>query len=337
MVRRTRPPRPEATHAITLTPLKENCEQCGQPLWVGYHAHRTVTKLDGLWKLTMVVRRCMQPECPRYHMAYRPEEEGGFALPHGEFGLEGIALIGRWRFREHRSVPEMHRALLARGVGITERSVTNLMQRYEELVALRVADHERIKARLQKQDRVILALDGLQPDVGHEVLWVVRDCLSEEILLARPLLSSSQGDLTTLLTEVKHQLEQLAVPVKGVISDGEETIGSAVAFVFPQIPHQRCQFHYLRDATKPLYDADRHAKTELKKHVRGIRPLERALEERSGPEAEAIRGYCLAVRSSLTDDGRAPLEASGLQLQDRLTQIHDSIARVEQKKACHQP
>jgi hypothetical protein len=244
-------------------------------------------------------------------VAYRPEEEGRWALPHGEFGLEVIALIGRWRFREHRSVPEMHRALLARGVGITERSVTNLMQRYEELVALRVVDHERIQARLQEQGRVILAIDGLQPDVGHEVLWVIRDCLSEEILLARSLLSSTQGDLTTLLTEVKHQLKQLAVPVKGVISDGEETIGSAVAFVFPDVPHQLCQFHYLRDATKPLYDADRHAKTELKKHVRGVRPLERALEERSDREAEAIRGYCLAVRSSLTDDGRAPLEASG--------------------------
>src|SRR5438270_885962 len=255
MVRRTRPPRPEATHAITLTPLKESCEQCGQPLWVGYHGHRTVTKLDGLWKLTIVVRRCMQPQCPYYHRAYRPEEEGRWALPHGEFGLEVIALIGHWRFREHRSVPEMHRALLSRGVSITQRSVTNLMQRYEELVALRVANHERIKQRLQKQGRVILAIDGLQPDVGHEVLWVVRDCLSEEILLARPLLSSSQGDLTTLLTEVKGQLDQLKVPVKGVISDGEETLGSAVAFVFPKVPHQLCQFHYLKDAYALVYQA----------------------------------------------------------------------------------
>ena len=215
--------------------------------------------------------------------------------------------------------------------------MTNLMQRYEDLVALRVADHERSKARLQKQGRVIVALDGLQPDVGHEVLWVVRDCLSEEILLARPLLSSTQGDLTALLTEVKAQLEQLKVPVTGVISDGEETIGSAVAFVFPEVPHQLCQFHYLRDGTKPLYEADRHAKTELKKHVRGVRPLERAEDSRSDPEAEAIRGYCLAVRSSLTDDGRAPLDASGLKLQDRLTQISDSIARVEQKKVFRQP
>lgn len=125
------------------------------------------------------------------------------------------------------------------------------------------------------------------------------------------------------------------MPVKGIISDGEETIGSAVAFVFPNVPHQLCHFHYLRDAVKPLYEADRHAKTQLKKLVRGVRPLERALEEQSGPEAEAMQGYCLAIRSALTDDGRAPLEASGLKLQERLTQISDSIARVQQKKAFH--
>ena len=109
-----------------------------------------------------------------------------------------------------------------------------------------------------------------------------------------------------------------------------------MAFVEPSVPHQLCQFHYLKDAVEPLYDADRHAKTQLKKYVRGVRPLERALEECSDREAEAIRGYCLAVRSSLTDDGRAPLDASGLKLQDRLVQISDSIARVAGNKAFRQ-
>ena len=202
----------------------------------------------------------------------------------------------------------MCQRLLSRGVSITERSVTHLMQRYEELVTLRITDHERIKTRLQKQGHVMLALDGLQPDVGHEVLWVVRDCLSEEILLARPLLSSTQADLTALLTEVKDQLKELAIPVKGVISDGEDTIGSAVALVFPKIPHQLCQFHYLKDATKLLYEADRHAKTELKKHLRGIRPIERAGDLQNTSEHEAIRGYCRAVRAALTDDSRSPLQ-----------------------------
>ena len=40
MARRT--PRPEATHQRTLIPLKERCEQCGQPLSVSNHGHRSV-------------------------------------------------------------------------------------------------------------------------------------------------------------------------------------------------------------------------------------------------------------------------------------------------------
>ncbi len=122
-----------------------------------------------------------------------------------------------------------------------------------------------------------------------------------------------------------------------MISDGEETIGSAVAFVFPEVPHQLCQFHYLKDAIKPFSQADQHAKTLLKKQPRGVRPIERALEEHPTPENDAIRDYCLAVRAALTDDGRSPLEASGLRLDDRLTQVNDSIARVQGKKDCPQP
>src|SRR5215470_5033787 len=332
MARRT--PRPEAAHEVTLTPLKERCEQCGQFLWVAHHGHRTVAMLSGLWRMTLVVRQCVEPSCPRFHQPYRPEEEGHWALPHGEFGLEVIALIGQWRFREHRSVPEMHQALQARGMSIAQRNVTYLMHRYEELVALHITDQDRIKTRLQEQGQVILALDGLQPDVGHEVLWVVRDCLSEEILLARPLLSSTQGDITALLQEVKQNLSPLKVPIKGIISDGEETIRSAVAFVFPNVPHQLCQFHSLKDAIKPFYEADRHAKTLLKKHLRGVRPIERTLAEHLTPENEAIRDYCLAVRASLTDDGRSPLEASGLRLYSRIKQISDSTERVQEKKDC---
>ena len=93
--------------------------------------------------------------------------------------------------------------------------------------------------------------------------------------------------------------------------------------------------HYLREAAKPIYEADRHAKKELKKRVRGVRALERQVEGRTGAEAEAIQGYCSAVRSALTDDGRPPLEASGLQLHERLSAVAASLEQVEQKRGCH--
>jgi hypothetical protein len=92
-----------------------------------------------------------------------------------------------------------------------------------------------------------------------------------------------------------------------------------------------CQFHYLREAARPIYEADRHAKKELKKKVRQVRGLERSVEARTDGAAEVIRGYCSAVRSALTDDGRPPLEASGLKLHGRLQAITDSLDRVQQK------
>ena len=190
MARRTR--RPTPTHQQLLEPVHRRCPQCEGPLWAVYYTRRTVTTLSGVYRLTLHIRRCITPTCPRFHQPYRPEEEGAWALPHGEFGFDVIALIGRLRYAEHRSVPEIHQRLLTRGIPLAERTVTYLVDRYEELITLRLADHERLRALLSAQGQVILALDGLQPDRGHEVLWVVRDCLSGEVLLARSLLSAIQ-------------------------------------------------------------------------------------------------------------------------------------------------
>ena len=332
MARRTR--RPAPTHQQFLEPLRTRCPHCEGPLWAAYVNWRTVTTLTGVYRLTLRIRRCVMPSCPRYHLPYRPEEEGGWALPHGEFGFDVIALIGRLRYAEHRSVGEIHQHLLIRGIPLAKRTVTYLVERYEELITLQLADHARLQDHLTTQGRVILALDGLQPDRGHEVLWVIRDCLSGEVLLARSLLSATQGDLVSLLREVK---QALPVPVSGIISDGQETIRTAVSAVFPEVPHQLCHYHYLKEATKPIFEADHHAKTELQKQIRGVRPLERALEGRDDPEAVAIRGYCLAVRSAITDDGRPPLGAPGLRLQGRLQMIVTSLDRVAEKGGCRWP
>ncbi len=320
--------RAEATAEQTLVPQRMRCIACGQVMWVAYHTQRTITTLQGICRLTLCVRRCRNQGCPRYHCPYRPEEEGRWALPHGEFGLDVIALVGSLRYISHRSVPEIHQALCDRGVRIAERTVTHLLQRYEELVALHLAEKPRLCERFKEQGQIVLAIDGLQPDVGHEVLWVLRDCLSGEVLLARSLLSACEADLASLLSEVQQVVD---VPICGVISDGQRSIRKAVQAALPDVPHQLCHFHYLREAAKPVYEADKHAKKELKKHLRGVRPIERAVEKRNDVEAEAISGYCLAVRSSLTDDGRAPLEASGLKLYERISAIIASLARVSEK------
>jgi transposase-like protein len=61
--------------------------------------------------------------------------------------------------------------------------------------------------------------------------------------LAKSLLSARQQDLAALIGQVR---DGLAVPIVGVISDGQHAIRKAVAQALPEVPHQRCQFHYLR-------------------------------------------------------------------------------------------
>ncbi len=319
------------TTQTTLRTCCTTCPECAGTLWSAYFSSRTVATLAGLRGLQVQVRHCPNRNCRRYRQVYRAEEEGRIALPEHEFGLDVIALVGTLRYQQHRSVPEIHQDLRTRGLVICERTVTNLLDRYDELLALRLSDNQRLRRALCKQKRVILALDGLQPDVGHEVLWVLRDCLSGEVLLARSLLSSTEEDLAELIREVKKNLQ---VPITGVVSDGQHSIRNAVAAALPDVPHQLCHFHYLREAAKPIYEADRHAKKELKKQVRGIRAIERAVEGRQDPAAQATMGYCAAVRSAITDDGRPPLQASGLKLHQRLSSVSNSLASVQGKRGC---
>jgi hypothetical protein len=198
--------------------------------------------------------------------------------------------------------------LRARGLSSGARTVPNLLDRDDERRAVSLTDDNRLGQLLTKQRRRLLALDGLQPDVGHALLWVLRDCLSGEGLLARSLRSARPEDRAALIATVRGRLP---VPVAGVVAAGPHSTRKAVAQALPGGPPQRGPFPYWRAAARPLDEAERHARKERTKRLRGVRGLERPVAARADPEAEALRGYGRAVPSAWTDDGRPPLDASG--------------------------
>src|SRR5437660_12825376 len=68
------------------------------------------------------------------------------------------------------------------------------------------------------------------------------------------------------------------VKVLGTISDAQESELLAVEELWPDVPHQVCQFHVLRDASKTAFEADKQVKTAMRKR---LQPKVREVREQS--------------------------------------------------------
>ncbi len=170
---------------------------------------------------------------------------------------------------------------------------------------------------------IILAIDGVQPEKGNETLWILKDNQTGETLLAKNLASADQNSIAQLLKEIK----ALNIPVNGVISDGQRSIRLAVAQEFPDVPHQLCHFHFLRNIARPISEMDRALKVDLKKKVRHIKPIERKAAFESSRKSNVILQYCQTIRYALQEDDDYPLKPGGLKLYRRLRKIRQSIQR----------
>ena len=236
-----------------------------------------------------------------------------------QFSLDVIAKVGHLYFKEHQTIDQIKQTL--RKLPIS-RSEINLL--YQAYLALTTANRQQDSFYLDKiraNGGIILALDGVQPEKGNETLWILKDILTGETLLAKNLSSADKDSIASLLREIK----VLGIPVKGVISDGQRSIRLAVKQEFPGVPHQLCHFHFLRNIARPISEMDRALKVDLKKKVRGIKPIEQNAACKTDRKSQLILQYCRAVRFALQDDGCYPLEPGGLKLFRRLKAIQQSL------------
>lgn len=261
-----------------------SCPLCGCPLTIQQHRKRPLQTLTARQSVVLKDRGCSHPEgCRLASVLYRPVEEGKFALPRCEYGLDVIALVGERHCQENRSFRQIHKELAGKfGVDISERHVPNLFRLYLAIVGCRSLETEAVQARLQEQGEVILSVDAVKFDEVSPALYVVREVLSGEILAAARIKHPDTESLTNFLESLRPLLK---VPVKGIVSDKEQALGAAVRAVFPAAPHQLCHTHLFKNLSKPM-DADLARLNEgVQDVVRKVRALEKKLEK---SEAEAV-------------------------------------------------
>jgi hypothetical protein len=123
-------------------------------------------------------------------------------------------------------------------------------------------------------------------DEASPVLYVQRDAISNEVLYAERRLARGKEDLVPMLRRSAELAAQIGVPILGIVSDKERSLVPAIAEVFPEIPHQYCQTHFLSNVVKPLKEDDQELARAAKETVLELRKVQRTIERRF-PEVAA--------------------------------------------------
>jgi hypothetical protein len=278
---------------VYFSPEINLCPHCNQPLKKSHVAwQKYVFTLQNILYVTSYAYRCASKTCPKPQTIYCSANGEMLSLKYYQFSLDVIAKVGHLYFTEHKTIDEAKQTFKQRFKLQISRSEINLLcQAYLALIKAHRQQDTKFLEKI-RQNGVILAIDGVQPEKGNETLWILRDLQSGETLLARNLSSADKDSIAQLLKEVK----ALGAPVKGVVSDGQRSIRLAVAQEFPGIPHQLCHFHFLRNIAKHISDMDRALKVDLKKKVRGVKAVERKAELGNDRKSKVVLTYCQAIR-----------------------------------------
>jgi hypothetical protein len=323
-------------------PVEHECLECHRTLREEVAvSRRTVITLEGVIKLNHAGYRCPDPQCVGHARTYRSVEADALALPHFTYGLDIVLLVGRLRLREHQTVDELHQELLTRleplGVKIARREILYLFEAYCTLLraSSEAKDDQQWLAQVKKNGGIIVSVDGIQPEKGNETVYLVRDALTGRVLAAENVTSSETAVMKALLAPVV----ALKVKVLGTITDAQESELKAVEELWPEVPHQVCQFHALRDAAQPAFDADKQVKTAMRKQlqpkVRALRKqLKRDIPQAPADEAKQLSvldEYAAGVLCALNRDGIAPLDFAAVQTAEDLDEVEASLQRLSKK------
>jgi hypothetical protein len=147
--------------------------------------------------------------------------------------------------------------------------VDHLYARYQVLMGCSTRlDKEQLVEIVEERGGLRISIDGLAPEGASEQLWVVREVQTDCTLVVGWLPRVNHERLMALLKPV----EELGLPIAATVSDKQGSIRKALAELWPDMPHQWCQSHYLGNATRPIYEQDSALKTEMRKTIRqGIR------------------------------------------------------------------
>src|SRR3954452_9223375 len=274
--------------------LDRDCPACGRRMYICDHRYRRFHTLEGPEQLICKLNHCPDPHCPGHAKTRGPELEITIAPPYWAIGWDVFCWIGHRRCSRHMAIPLIRSELLDDyAIPLSDDAIEKYIRRYQVMLAARQQDAEALRRHYESAAEIVLCIDGLQPEKGHETLYVVRELTQKRVWFAEPLLSATADEVRRMIKKAREWAESLGKPVALWLSDRQDAFVTGIAAEFPEVPHRYCQNHFLRDLAKPMLEADSHAKVQMRKKVRGLRAIEKQVladrrQARTEPESVSV-------------------------------------------------
>lgn len=278
-----------------------SCAYCGSFTYIYEHRDRRLYLLAGATHLVSKLAHCKDKGCPGHQEVVASADEMRLAPPFWTIGWDVLAWMGHRRFARSWSVPQIRAELAdSYGIAVSPDLIEDYLKRYQAIVAARESGPETLADAYRKAKDLVLTIDGLQPEKGHETLYVVRELRLQRVWFATPLLSSAGSEVKQVLEQADAWAKRLGKPVRLWISDKQKAFVTGIAEVFPGVPHRYCTNHFLRDLAKPVLERDSHAKVQMRRKVRGLRQVERGILDERRKEAKPSTSSAVDVLSMST-------------------------------------
>lgn len=336
---------------IPLVSATRSCPACGHVMRISKHRCRRLYTLDGPICLILKRLRCPNDDCA-ISGTFGPEQEADYALPRWLIGWDVFCWIGHRRFARHWAIPQIRKELEdSYGICLSDDAIEDYTEQYQTMVATYWQDMKQLDERYADTDEIILSIDGLQPEKGHETLYVVRELTRRRVLFAEPLLSSATVEVRRLIVRAKELAQAMNKRVMLWMSDKQDAFVTCIAEEFPDAPHRYCENHFFRDLAKPVLEMDSTAKKKMRGKVRGLRAIERTIldiqngfmdrktvpaADGEAPEAVSdneflgeggsiVLDYCSVIRGILNDNHGGPQRPPGIRMLDALDEVSRSL------------
>ena len=307
-----RPRWPEDTRftRVVLEVEDNVCAVCGAALHICDHRRHRIFTLQGPVEVVCKLAHCSDRHCAAHAKTRSPYAETILTLPWWLIGWDVFCWMGHRRFARHWSVPQIRSELAdTYQIPLSADAIEDAVRRYQTMLAARQQAPHLVAAAYQNVEALVLSIDGLQPEKGHETLYVVRELNAKRIWFAEALLSSNADEVRRLLIQAQAWATQLGLPVHLWLSDKQDAFVTGIAAEFPGVPHRYCVNHFLRDLAKPMLEADSHAKVKMRSKVRGLRAIEREVLQLRRPIATAAPAVASAATPP-TDESPAVVPAA---------------------------